>query len=95
MAGAPTMASMEFPPEALMAEPYVPPYPMAPNGEPYQQPQVTPAPGGRVQNLPAAGTGNWSEPVRTPVVGPLLIFLVAALVTGVVYLLGKNFLFPT
>ena len=43
----------------------------------------------------ATGTApGWVDQPKTPVVGPLLIFLVAALVTGIVYLLGKNFLFP-
>lgn len=62
------------------------------------QPAPIAVPAGRVRNLPnpsSANDENWSEPVRSPVVGPFLIFLVAALVTALVYLLGKNFLFPT
>lgn len=50
-------------------------------------PVSRPQPSGQV-------TPGWVEPPRTPVVGPLLIMLVAALVTALVYLLGKNFLFP-
>ena len=95
VSGNPTMASMEFPAEAMVAEAYAVPFPTAPHADPYYQPQAGPNPGGRVQNLPSTDGSNWSEPVRTPVVGPFLIFLVAALVTGIVYLLGKNFLFPT
>jgi hypothetical protein len=39
------------------------------------------------------GTPEWEEPKRAGGVSVLFVFLIAALVTVGVYLLGKNFLF--
>jgi hypothetical protein len=35
----------------------------------------------------------WADPPKGSAFGPAFIFFVAAIVTGVVYLLAKNFLF--
>jgi serine/threonine protein kinase len=89
-------AGVGYAAEPMVAEPMMPSFPTAPvaNQLPSLAP-VTPTPAGRVQDLPSPTSKNWSEPTKTPVVGPFLIFLVAALVTAMVYLMGKNFLFPT
>jgi serine/threonine-protein kinase len=49
---------------------------------------------GKPQRLPVGpGTAEWEEPQKAGGTSVLLVFLVAALVTTGVYLLGKNFLF--
>ena len=89
-------AGVGYAAEPMVAEPVMHAVPAAPVA--HSLPAIAPVaqtPAGRVKDLPTPTNMNWSEPVKTPVVGPFLIFLVAALVTAMVYLMGKNFLFPT
>ena len=70
---------------------------MTPRGMPSRLPPIAEEEAEPVPTLRSVGNGTapgWVDQPKTPVAGPLLIFLIAALVTGVVYLLGKNFLFP-
>jgi serine/threonine protein kinase len=79
----PTRQSIQSaPPPQAAAVVHAPPVPMA-------MPVATPAP--QKSTAPA-----WvaEQPARTGI-GPLLIVLVAALITVLVYLLGKNFIFPS
>ena len=43
---------------------------------------------------PAPGSGRWEQPKKAGGISLMLIFLIAALVTAGVYVLGKNFLLP-
>lgn len=80
----PTRQSMQSVPMASVVTPM-----------PHVAPAAPPAPVAGMTAAPTARAPGWvsDQPTRAGV-GPLLIVLLAAFITVVVYLLGKNFIFP-